>query len=178
MAHDAAGLGEQAGEIGDKLRRSVMDFEPGVGAEQKVYTQALTLVQDLDEERALRLLEAREDTPSCSVGGADLGRGNHGVLRSPIRYEDAAASRADGGAAFTGVLALLNQDSGARVPIRRHRPGDASGIRDGPRQDRSRRQIKAEPSAEGRPPRAILVPCAGSLPFTRGGCGGVPAVGR
>jgi len=54
----------RAGEIGDELRRSVMDFEPGTGVEQEVYAQALTLVQDLDEYRALRLLEVREGIPS------------------------------------------------------------------------------------------------------------------
>ena len=57
------GLG-LAGEIGDELRRSVMDFEPRTGAEQEVYAQALTLVQDLDEYRALRSLEVREGIPS------------------------------------------------------------------------------------------------------------------
>ncbi len=55
---------ERAGEIGDELRRSVMGFEPDTGAEQAVYAQALTLVQDFDEYRALRLLEVREGIPS------------------------------------------------------------------------------------------------------------------
>lgn len=54
----------RAGEIGDELRRSVMDFEPRTSAEQEVYAQALTLVQDLDEYRALRSLEVREGIPS------------------------------------------------------------------------------------------------------------------
>ncbi|HEV8045152.1 MAG TPA: DUF4239 domain-containing protein [Rubrobacter sp.] len=54
----------QAAEIGDELRRSVMAFEPRTGAEQAVYGQALTLVQDFDEYRALRLLEVREGIPS------------------------------------------------------------------------------------------------------------------
>jgi ABC-type branched-subunit amino acid transport system permease subunit len=57
------GLG-LAGESGDELRWSVMDFEPRTGAEQEVYAQALTLVQDLDEYRALRSLEVREGIPS------------------------------------------------------------------------------------------------------------------
>ena len=43
----------RAGEIGDELRRSVMAFELGTGREQEVYSQALTLVQDFDEYRAL-----------------------------------------------------------------------------------------------------------------------------
>ncbi len=53
----------RAGEIGDDLRRSVMAFEPGTGSEQAVYSQTLTLVQDFDEYRALRLLEIREGIP-------------------------------------------------------------------------------------------------------------------
>jgi hypothetical protein len=54
----------RAGEINDELQRSVMGFEPRTDAEQAVYAQALTLVQDLDEYRALRLLEVREGIPS------------------------------------------------------------------------------------------------------------------
>ncbi len=54
----------RAGEIGDELRRSVMGFEPGTEAEQAVYAQALTLVQEFDEYRTLRLLEVREGMPS------------------------------------------------------------------------------------------------------------------
>ena len=54
----------RAGEIGDELRRSVMEFGPRTDAEQEVYAQALTLVQDLDEYRALRSLEVREGVPS------------------------------------------------------------------------------------------------------------------
>ena len=54
----------RAGEIGDELRRSAMEFEPRTDAEQEVYAQALTLVQDLDEYRALRSPEVREGIPS------------------------------------------------------------------------------------------------------------------
>jgi hypothetical protein len=50
-------------KIGDELRRSVMGFEPGTGAEQALYAQGLTLAQDFDEYRALRLLEVREGIP-------------------------------------------------------------------------------------------------------------------
>jgi len=54
---------EQAAEIADELRRGVMGFDPKTGTEQEVYAQGLTLVQDLDEYRALRLLEVREGIP-------------------------------------------------------------------------------------------------------------------
>ena len=54
---------ERTAEIADELRRGVMGFDPEVGAEQEVYAQGLTLVQDLDEYRALRLLEVREGIP-------------------------------------------------------------------------------------------------------------------
>jgi hypothetical protein len=54
---------EQAAEIADELRRSVMDFQPKMGAEQEVYAQNLTLIQGLDEYRELRLLEVREGIP-------------------------------------------------------------------------------------------------------------------
>jgi hypothetical protein len=54
---------EHAAQIAYGLRRSVMDFDPNTSAEQAVYAQALTLVQDLDEYRALRLLEVREGIP-------------------------------------------------------------------------------------------------------------------
>ncbi len=54
---------KQAAEIADQLRRGVMDFEPKTSAEQEVYAQSLTLVQNLDEYRALRLLEVREGIP-------------------------------------------------------------------------------------------------------------------
>ena len=54
---------ERAAEIADELRRGVMGLDPKAGAEQEVYAQGLTLVQDLDEYRALRLLEVREGIP-------------------------------------------------------------------------------------------------------------------
>lgn len=57
-------LSPRAGATADDLRRSVMDFEPSTGGEQAIYAQSLTLVQDLDEYRALRLLEAREGIPA------------------------------------------------------------------------------------------------------------------
>jgi hypothetical protein len=53
----------RAAEIANELRRSVLDLDPKVGAEQEVYAQGLTLIQDLDEYRAQRLLEVRAGIP-------------------------------------------------------------------------------------------------------------------
>lgn len=57
-------LSPRAGELEDELRGAVLGFEPETGAEQAVYAQALGSVRDLDEARALRLLEAREGLPA------------------------------------------------------------------------------------------------------------------
>lgn len=54
----------RAEELADELRRGVMNFEPKTDAEQAIYTQSLTLIQDFDEYRSLRLLEVREGIPS------------------------------------------------------------------------------------------------------------------
>ena len=54
----------KVGNISDELRRAVLAFEPRTEREDALYSQALTLVVDLDEGRALRLLEAREGIPS------------------------------------------------------------------------------------------------------------------
>lgn len=54
---------ERAAEISDELRRGVMGIKPKTSAEQEVYAQDLTLIQNLDEYRALRLLEVRQGIP-------------------------------------------------------------------------------------------------------------------
>jgi hypothetical protein len=54
----------KAGMISVELRRGVLDFEPRTEWEGDLYAQALTLVGELDQNRALRLLEAREGIPS------------------------------------------------------------------------------------------------------------------
>jgi hypothetical protein len=46
-----------------ELQRSIQDFEPRTQAEQALQSEGLTQVDDLDEERALRLLEVREGIP-------------------------------------------------------------------------------------------------------------------
>ena len=49
---------------GAALRRGVLTFEPGTYWEDDLYARALTLVGELDQNRALRLLEVREGIPS------------------------------------------------------------------------------------------------------------------
>ena len=56
-------LSPQAARISDELRQSVLQVKPETNDEQAVYAQTLTLVQELDESRALRLLEVREGIP-------------------------------------------------------------------------------------------------------------------
>lgn len=46
-----------------ELQRSIQDFEPRTQAGQALQSEGLTQVDDLDEERALRLLEVREGIP-------------------------------------------------------------------------------------------------------------------
>lgn len=57
-------IGPEAGEISDELRREIVAFEPDTGQEDALYSQALTLVAELDEGRSLRLLEVTEGIPS------------------------------------------------------------------------------------------------------------------
>jgi uncharacterized protein (DUF983 family) len=53
----------RAGEIADELQRSIQDFEPRTQAGQALQSEGLTQVDELDEDRALRLLEVREGLP-------------------------------------------------------------------------------------------------------------------
>ncbi len=54
----------KAGTISAELRRGVLAFEPRTDWEDDLYTRSLVLVGELDEKRALRLLEVREGIPS------------------------------------------------------------------------------------------------------------------
>lgn len=54
----------KAGAISVELRRGVLAFESRTEGEGALYAQALTLVGELDQNRALRLLEVREGIPS------------------------------------------------------------------------------------------------------------------
>jgi hypothetical protein len=53
----------RAEALATELQRSIQDFEPRTVAEQALQTEGLTQVDELDEERALRLLEVREGLP-------------------------------------------------------------------------------------------------------------------
>jgi len=54
----------KAGTISVELRRGVLAFEPRTDWEDDLYAQSLTLIGELDQNRALRLLEVREGIPS------------------------------------------------------------------------------------------------------------------
>jgi Protein of unknown function (DUF4239) len=54
----------QAQALADELVETVEDFEPTTSAEQTRYAQALTLVQDFDDARELRLLESHQGIPT------------------------------------------------------------------------------------------------------------------
>ena len=54
----------KAGMISVELRRGALAFEPRAEGDDDLYAQALTLVAELDQNRALRLLEVREGIPS------------------------------------------------------------------------------------------------------------------
>jgi hypothetical protein len=57
-------ISAKAGAISVDLRRGVLAFEPRTEREGELYAQALALVGELDQNRALRLLEVREGIPS------------------------------------------------------------------------------------------------------------------
>jgi hypothetical protein len=53
----------RAAEHADELRDSIQDFQPRTEAEQALRSEGLTQLDELDEARALRLLEVREGLP-------------------------------------------------------------------------------------------------------------------
>ncbi len=53
----------RAGALADDLGRSVESFEPSTEAEQALYTQGLERIQDLEEDREVRLINVREGLP-------------------------------------------------------------------------------------------------------------------
>ena len=53
----------QAQDTLDALRRSIQKFDPQTLGEQALYTQMLTKVAELEENRGLRLLESNEGVP-------------------------------------------------------------------------------------------------------------------
>lgn len=52
----------RAAEIVDDLQASVVGFQPDTDAEQTIYSQAITLVTDVEEEREIRLLHSQQDS--------------------------------------------------------------------------------------------------------------------
>lgn len=56
-------LSPRAEKLSNDLREKVVALDPGTAGEQAIYSQVLTLVQQLGENRHLRLLEAREGIP-------------------------------------------------------------------------------------------------------------------
>ncbi len=63
-----------AEKFADELRESVQDFEPHTEAGRELRAEGLTQLDDLDERRALRLVEVREGLPPImwvvlAVGG-------------------------------------------------------------------------------------------------------------
>jgi len=54
---------QDAQNAADKLRESIDGFEPQTMAEQELYARMLTKVDELEENRGLRLLESQEGVP-------------------------------------------------------------------------------------------------------------------
>jgi hypothetical protein len=53
---------ERAAALVDELQSNLLGFRPDTGAEDALYSQALTLVYDLEEQREVRLLQSRQDS--------------------------------------------------------------------------------------------------------------------
>jgi hypothetical protein len=53
----------RAQELSDDLRSAIQEFDPSTTTEQIIYTQELNAVNDLDEDRETRLLDARLRLP-------------------------------------------------------------------------------------------------------------------
>ena len=56
-------LSPRAGALLDELRRSVQEAEPRTGAQGALYAEALSELDELEEDRVLRLVTAREGIP-------------------------------------------------------------------------------------------------------------------
>ena len=63
----------RAEDLATGLQRSIQDIEPRTEAEQALQSEGLTQVDELDEERALRLLEVREGLPPYCGSSWSLG---------------------------------------------------------------------------------------------------------
>lgn len=99
-------FGSEAGRLSDELRREIVAFEPDTERESALLSQALTLVAELDEERASRLLEVTEGLPSILWVVLVLG----GVVTVSFTYLLGISTgwlHATMIAAYTFVLALI-----------------------------------------------------------------------
>jgi hypothetical protein len=64
LGGDRAGRGSpRAQALADKLVQTVERFEPATNTQQTLYSQGITLVQALDDNRGLRLLESHQGVP-------------------------------------------------------------------------------------------------------------------
>ena len=52
----------QAESLLNELQQSVLGYEPETSAEQALYSQGMTLVFDIEDEREIRLLHSRQDS--------------------------------------------------------------------------------------------------------------------
>ena len=52
----------QAESLLNELQQSVLGYEPETSAEQALYSQGITLVFDIEDEREIRLLHSRQDS--------------------------------------------------------------------------------------------------------------------
>ncbi len=52
----------QAEAVLDELQSTVVGYEPNTSAEQALYSQGMTLVFDVEDEREIRLLHSRQDS--------------------------------------------------------------------------------------------------------------------
>lgn len=57
-------VSSQAESLLDELQESVLGYEPETSAEQALYSQGMTLVFDIEDEREIRLLHSRQDSHS------------------------------------------------------------------------------------------------------------------
>ena len=52
----------RAATLVDELQRTIAEYEPDTSAEQALYSRGITLAQDLEEAREIRLLHSRQDS--------------------------------------------------------------------------------------------------------------------
>jgi hypothetical protein len=96
----------RAGALANELRRSIQDFEPSTDAERGLYTQALERVHDLNEDREVRLLNAREGLPPI-LWIVLISIGIDTVLFTFFVGMKNAWLHANAVAALTGAIALI-----------------------------------------------------------------------